>query len=58
VNVLGHHDISLDAKAEAAAHTLKGVLKESSARVGHEKGTALITRKGYEMALPCCGDNA
>ena len=52
VNVLGHHDVSRDAKAKAAAHALKGVLKDSSARVGREQRTAMITRKSYEMALP------
>ena len=52
VNVLGHHDVCVDAKVEVAAHALKGVLKYSSACVGREQGTALIAREGYEMALP------
>jgi hypothetical protein len=52
VNVLGHHDVAVDAKAEGAAHALRGVLKDSSARVGREQGTAVITTEGYEMALP------
>ena len=52
VNVLGHHDVSIDAKAKAAAHALKCVLKDSSARVGREQRTAVITTEGYEVALP------
>jgi hypothetical protein len=52
VNVLGHDDVSVDAKAEAAAHALKGVLKDVSARVVREQGTAVIRREGHEMALP------
>ena len=43
MNVLGHDNVSVDAKAKAAAHALKGVLKDSSARVGREQGTAVIT---------------
>jgi hypothetical protein len=39
-------------KAEAAAHALKGVLKDSSAPVGREQGTAVVTTEGDEMALP------
>jgi hypothetical protein len=49
---LGHHDVSVDAKAEAAAHALKGVLKDSSAHVGSEQETGVITTEGDEMALP------
>jgi hypothetical protein len=30
-NVLGHHDVCIDAKAEAAAPALKGVLKDLTA---------------------------
>jgi hypothetical protein len=52
VNVLGHDDVSVDAKTEVAAHTLQGVLKDSSARVRREQGRAVITTEGYEMALP------
>jgi len=52
MNVLGHDDVSVDAKAEAAAHALKGVFKDSSARVGREQETAVITTETYEMALP------
>jgi hypothetical protein len=58
MNVLGHDEVSVDAKAEAVAHALKGVLKDSSARVGREQGMAVITTKGYEMAFARCGDNA
>jgi hypothetical protein len=50
--VFMHHDVSVDAKAEGATHALKGVLKDSSVRVGREQRTAVITTKGYEMALP------
>jgi BarA-like signal transduction histidine kinase len=50
--VLGHHDISIHAKAEAAAHALERALKDSSARVGYKERTAVITTEGYEMALP------
>ena len=50
--MLRHHNVAVDAKAEVAAHALKGVLKDSSAGVGREQGTAVITTKGYEMALP------
>ena len=49
--MLGHDDVSIDAKAEAAAHALKGVLKNSSARVRREQGTVVITTEAYEMAL-------
>jgi hypothetical protein len=52
VNVLRHDDVSVYAKAEAAAHVLQGVLKDSSASVGREQGTAMITTESYEMALP------
>ena len=52
MNVLGHHDVSVDAKAEAAAHTLKRVLKDSSALVRREQWTPVITTKCYEVTLP------
>ena len=52
VNVLRHDDISVDAKAEAAAHALQGVLKDSSARISSEQGATMITAESYEMALP------
>jgi hypothetical protein len=54
VDVLGHDDVAVDAEAEVAAHALKGVFKDSSAGVGRELGTAMITTEGYEMALPVC----
>jgi hypothetical protein len=57
MNVLGHDDLSVEAKAEAAAHALKGVLKDSSARVGREQRTAVITTKSYEMAFAPVCDN-
>ncbi len=50
--MLRHHDVSIDAKAETAAHALKCVLKDSSARIGREQRTAVIARESYEMALP------
>ena len=50
--MLGHHDVFVDAKAEAAAHALKGVFKDWSARVVREQGTAVITTESYEVALP------
>ena len=52
MNVLGHHDVAVDARAEVGAHALQSVLKDSSPRVGREQGTAVITTEGYEMALP------
>jgi hypothetical protein len=49
---LGLEDVSVDAKAQPASHALKGVFKDSSACVGPEQGTAVITTESYEMALP------
>jgi hypothetical protein len=50
--VLGHHNVGVDAKAEVAADALEGVLKDLPAGVGGELGTAVITTKRHEMALP------
>jgi hypothetical protein len=50
--VLRHHDVSIDAEAEAAAHALEPALKDSSARVGRKEGTAVITTERYKMVLP------
>jgi hypothetical protein len=55
--VLGHDDVSVDAKAEAVAHALKGVLKDSSARVGREQGMVVITTKGSCPLKPKPGLN-
>ena len=52
VNVLGHHDVCVDAKVEVAAHALKGVLKDSSACVGREQGTALKQEKVTKWLCP------
>ena len=52
MNVLGHHDVTVDAKPEAAAHALKRVLKDSSAFVRREQWAAVIATKCYEVALP------
>jgi hypothetical protein len=41
-----HHDISIDAEAEAAAHGLNRALKDSSSRVGCKEGLAVITTEG------------
>jgi hypothetical protein len=51
MNVLGHYDVCVDAKAEAAAHALQSVLKDLPARVRREQETAVITAESYEMAL-------
>ena len=50
--MLGHHNVGVDAKAEGAADALEGVLKDLPAGVGGELGTAVITTKRHEMALP------
>lgn len=50
--MIGHHDISVDAKLETVAHTLKGVLKDASTGVGGEQGAAMVTAESYEVALP------
>jgi len=50
--VLRHYYVSVDAKPEVASHALKGVLKNSSARIGYEERTAVITTESYEVALP------
>jgi hypothetical protein len=42
----------VDAKAEVAADTLKGVLKDQPARVGRKQRATVITAERYEMALP------
>ena len=49
--MLRHHDISIDAEAEAAAHALERALKDSSVRVGRKERMAVITTEGYEVAL-------
>ena len=46
--MFGHHDVPVDAKAEGAAHALKGVLKDLPTRVRREHETE--TTEGYEMA--------
>src|SRR5207245_1882880 len=58
MNVLRHHDVSVDAKAEAAAHALKGVLKHLSAHVVREQGTAVITTKKLRNGFARFADNA
>jgi hypothetical protein len=50
--VFKHHDVSVDAKAEFAAHALQRILEDSTALVCREQGTTVITTKSYKMALP------
>jgi hypothetical protein len=52
VNVLRHHDVAVDAKAEVAADAFESVLEHSTARVVDKEGSAMITTKRYEMTLP------
>ena len=47
--MFGHHDVPVDAKAQGAAHALKGVLKDLPTRVRRKHETE--TTEGYEMAL-------
>jgi hypothetical protein len=52
MNVLGHHDVSVDAKAEAAAHTLQRALKDSPAFVRRKQWMAVIATECYKVSLP------
>jgi hypothetical protein len=52
MNVLGHDNIAIDAKAECDAHAFESVFKDSAAGIGREQTAAMVTTKRYEMALP------
>jgi hypothetical protein len=51
MDVFKHHDVSVDAKAEFAAHALQSILEGSTARVSREQAATVITTKRYEMRL-------